>query len=70
VGLTAGASAPDVLVQAVIARLRELGATSVRRMDGVVENVRFPLPRGLGDRSMAESAASAAASAVSESSRS
>jgi 4-hydroxy-3-methylbut-2-enyl diphosphate reductase len=41
-------------VQAVIARLRELGATSVRRMDGVVENVRFPLPRGLGDRSMAE----------------
>jgi 4-hydroxy-3-methylbut-2-enyl diphosphate reductase len=54
VGLTAGASAPDVLVQAVIARLRELGATSVRRMDGVVENVRFPLPRGLGDRSMAE----------------
>jgi 4-hydroxy-3-methylbut-2-en-1-yl diphosphate reductase len=54
VGLTAGASAPDVLVQAVITRLRELGATSVRKMDGVVENVRFPLPRGLGDRSMAE----------------
>ena len=58
------------IAQAVIARLRELGATSVRRMDGVVENVRFPLPRGLGDRSMAESAASAAASAASESSRS
>jgi 4-hydroxy-3-methylbut-2-en-1-yl diphosphate reductase len=54
VGLTAGASAPDVLVQEVIARLRELGATTVRKMDGVVENVRFPLPRGLGDRSMAE----------------
>jgi 4-hydroxy-3-methylbut-2-enyl diphosphate reductase len=67
VGLTAGASAPDVLVQAVIARLRELGATSVRRMDGVVENVRFPLPRGLGDRSMAEAGVAPAAS---ESSRS
>jgi len=58
VGLTAGASAPDVLVQAVIARLRELGAVSVRKMDGVIESVHFPLPRGLGDRSMAEVAAS------------
>ncbi len=47
VGLTAGASAPDVLVQAVIARLRELGAVSVRKMDGVVETVKFPLPKGL-----------------------
>ena len=56
VGLTAGASAPDVLVQQVIARLRELGATGIRKMDGVQESVRFPLPRGLGDRSMAESA--------------
>ena len=54
VGLTAGASAPDILVQQVIARLREMGALSVRYMDGVVENVHFPLPRGLGDRSMAE----------------
>jgi 4-hydroxy-3-methylbut-2-en-1-yl diphosphate reductase len=53
VGLTAGASAPDVLVQQVIARLRELGATTIRKMDGVEESVRFPLPRGLGDRSMA-----------------
>ena len=53
VGLTAGASAPDVLVQAVIARLRELGAISIRKMDGVVEDVHFPLPKGLGDRSMA-----------------
>jgi len=64
VGLTAGASAPDVLVQAVIDRLREFGAVSIRKMDGVVENVRFPLPRGLGDRSMAEG------SLVSSSSRS
>jgi 4-hydroxy-3-methylbut-2-enyl diphosphate reductase len=58
VGLTAGASAPDILVHQVIARLRELGATSIRSMDGVTENVRFPLPRGLGDRSMSEVAAS------------
>ena len=58
VGLTAGASAPDILVQQVIARLRELGATTIRKMDGVVENVRFPLPRGLGDRSMSEVSAS------------
>jgi 4-hydroxy-3-methylbut-2-enyl diphosphate reductase len=54
VGLTAGASAPDVLVQQVIQRLREMGAVSIRKMDGVVEDVHFPLPRGLGDRSMAE----------------
>ena len=54
VGLTAGASAPDVLVQEVIAQLRALGVTSVRKLDGVVETTRFPLPLGLGDRSMAE----------------
>jgi 4-hydroxy-3-methylbut-2-enyl diphosphate reductase len=57
VGLTAGASAPDILVQQVIARLRELGVVSLRKMDGVEEAVHFPLPRGLGDRSMAELAA-------------
>ena len=56
VGLTAGASAPDILVQQVILRLRELGALSIRKMHGVEESVRFPLPRGLGDRSMSESA--------------
>ncbi|MFT7774425.1 4-hydroxy-3-methylbut-2-enyl diphosphate reductase [Roseateles sp.] len=54
VGLTAGASAPDVLVQAVISRLREFGATTVRSLPGVEENVHFPLPMGLGDKSMAE----------------
>ena len=58
VGLTAGASAPDVLVQQVIVRLRAFGATSIRKMDGVTEAVHFPLPRGLGDRSMSELAAS------------
>ena len=47
VGLTAGASAPDVLVQQVIDRLRALGALSVRRMNGVQETVSFPLPKGL-----------------------
>jgi len=54
VGLTAGASAPDVLVQAVITRLRDMGATAVRSLPGVEEHVRFPLPLGLGDKSMAE----------------
>ena len=54
VGLTAGASAPDILVQQVIVRLRELGAVSIRKMAGVQEAVHFPLPRGLSDRSMAE----------------
>ena len=52
VGLTAGASAPDILVQQVIARLKALGALAVRRMAGVEETVQFPLPKGLGDKSM------------------
>ena len=47
VGLTAGASAPEVLVQAVIQRLRALGAISVRKMDGITETIKFPLPKGL-----------------------
>jgi len=47
VGLTAGASAPDVLVQEVIARLRALGAVSVRTLDGIQETIKFPLPKGL-----------------------
>ena len=45
--LTAGASAPDILVQQVIERLRALGALSVRRMPGVQETTHFPLPKGL-----------------------
>ncbi|MEQ1806882.1 MAG: 4-hydroxy-3-methylbut-2-enyl diphosphate reductase [Burkholderiaceae bacterium] len=52
VGLTAGASAPDILVQQVISRLRSLGAVSVRHLKGVQETVHFPLPMGLGDKSM------------------
>jgi len=47
VGVTAGASAPEVLVHDVIQRLKELGAGEVRELDGVVETIAFPLPRGL-----------------------
>ncbi len=47
VGVTAGASAPDVLVREVIERLRALGAVSVRSLEGVQEHVKFPLPEGL-----------------------
>jgi len=54
VGLTAGASAPDILVEQVIGRLKALGAVSVRKMPGVQETIQFPLPMGLGDKSMAE----------------
>lgn len=48
IGVTAGASAPEVLVQEVIARLRELGAQRVTQLDGIEENVTFSLPKGLG----------------------
>ncbi|GAB2465566.1 4-hydroxy-3-methylbut-2-enyl diphosphate reductase [Comamonas humi] len=47
VGLTAGASAPELLVQQVIDRIKALGAVSVRKMDGIQETVKFPLPKGL-----------------------
>ena len=47
IGVTAGASAPEVLVHAVIDRLKELGAKSVRPLPGVEENVTFPMPKGL-----------------------
>ncbi|MDR5756202.1 4-hydroxy-3-methylbut-2-enyl diphosphate reductase [Caballeronia sp. LZ035] len=47
IGVTAGASAPEVLAQAVIARLRELGVRSVRSLEGIEETIAFPLPRGL-----------------------
>ena len=50
IGVTAGASAPEVLVQQVITRLRALGAASVRELDGVQEHVTFPLPKGLSAR--------------------
>src|SRR5512139_2629724 len=47
VGVTAGASAPEILVREVIERLRALGAANVQNLDGVVEKVVFPMPRGL-----------------------
>jgi len=47
VGLTAGASAPEVLVEAVIARLKQLGINTIFSLDGVQEKVGFPLPKGL-----------------------
>jgi len=47
VGLTAGASAPEVLVTQVVARLKALGAVSVQTMPGTTETVKFPLPKGL-----------------------
>ena len=47
VGLTAGASAPDILVQEVITRMRALGAVSVRTLDGIQETIKFPLPKGV-----------------------
>jgi len=47
VGITAGASAPEVLVQAVIDKLKSLGAVSVRDVEGIAERVTFPLPKRL-----------------------
>ena len=47
IGVTAGASAPEVLVQSVIDRLKECGAKSVRTLEGIEEHVAFPLPKGL-----------------------
>jgi 4-hydroxy-3-methylbut-2-enyl diphosphate reductase len=48
VGVTAGASAPELLVTQVIERLRDLGAASVAELSGVVERTVFPMPKGLG----------------------
>jgi 4-hydroxy-3-methylbut-2-en-1-yl diphosphate reductase len=48
VGVTAGASAPELLVQQLLERLKSLGARSVRPLPGVQEGVVFPMPRGLG----------------------
>ena len=47
IGITAGASAPDVLVRGVIARLRELGANTLTELDGKPENMVFALPKEL-----------------------
>jgi len=47
VGVTSGASAPEVLVRDVIAKLKALGTMSVRELDGITETITFSLPRGL-----------------------
>jgi 4-hydroxy-3-methylbut-2-enyl diphosphate reductase len=47
IGITAGASAPEILVKRVIERLRQLGAAEVAPLDGLQEKVNFPLPKGL-----------------------
>jgi 4-hydroxy-3-methylbut-2-enyl diphosphate reductase len=50
VGVTAGASAPEVLVNELVARLKELGAGSVRQLEGAHESIVFTLPRELAPR--------------------
>ncbi len=50
VGVTAGASAPDVLVQGVIQRLQELGAEAPEELDGLAETITFSMPRELRER--------------------
>jgi 4-hydroxy-3-methylbut-2-enyl diphosphate reductase len=47
VGLTAGASAPEVLVQEVVRKFGELGASRVEELGGAAESIAFPLPKGL-----------------------
>lgn len=47
IGVTAGASAPEVLITELITRLKSLGVQSVRKLEGIEEHVAFPLPRGL-----------------------
>ncbi len=47
IGVTAGASAPDILIDGVIQRLRDLGAASIGELDGEPENMVFALPKEL-----------------------
>lgn len=54
IGITAGASAPEVLVQQVVERVKALGAVSVRTMAGLEESVAFPLPKGLSRKAHTE----------------
>jgi 4-hydroxy-3-methylbut-2-enyl diphosphate reductase len=54
VGVTAGASAPDILVRQVIERLKALGASGIVELGGVVETTVFPMPKGLATRTTTE----------------
>lgn len=49
IGVTSGASAPEILVKDVVAKLKALGVQSVRELAGITENITFPLPKGLGN---------------------
>jgi 4-hydroxy-3-methylbut-2-enyl diphosphate reductase len=51
VGLTAGASAPEILAQSIIEKIREFGPRAVRSLDGVIEHTIFQLPKGLNANS-------------------
>ena len=59
VGVTAGASAPDILVNEVLERLMELGATRVQPLEGIAEHVVFSLPKGLAHKRGARNASGA-----------
>ena len=50
IGVTAGASAPEVLVQEVVRKLQDEGVNEIEELDGIIENLSFPVPRGLGRR--------------------
>ena len=52
IGITAGASAPEILVQELIARLKELGVSQVQELQGISESVVFPLPKSLSTSSI------------------
>ena len=47
IGISAGASAPEILVSQLVDRLKQLGATAVAPLEGMHEKVNFPLPKGL-----------------------
>ena len=47
IGVTAGASAPEILVLRVVGRVRELTGATIEQLAGVEEGVSFPLPKGL-----------------------
>jgi 4-hydroxy-3-methylbut-2-en-1-yl diphosphate reductase len=54
IGVTAGASAPEILVSELLAKLKELGVRSIKKLDGIEEHVSFPLPKGLGAKQGAQ----------------
>ena len=61
IGVSAGASAPELLVGEVVARLRALGAANVRELDGIEESITFPMPKGLAGGRAGDAGATPAA---------